>query len=115
MFQLSNEETENWKSQLVITNPAAKMAIRNRPYAFTEQGVAMLSSVLHSDRAIAVNIAIMRAFVKLRQVLASHRELARKIEQHDEQIAVLFDTVQKLLAPPHPRKKNPIGYITPKD
>lgn len=115
MFQLSKEETEHWKSQIVISNPAAKMAIRNRPYAFTEQGVAMLSSVLRSERAIEVNIAIMRAFVKLRQVLASHRALARKIEEHDEQIAVLFETVQKLLAPPHPPKKNPIGYITPKD
>jgi hypothetical protein len=115
MFQLSNDETEKWKSHIVISNPAVKMAVRKRPYAFTEHGVAMLSSVLHSDRAIDVNIAIVRAFVKLRQVLASHRELARKIEQHDQQIAVLFDTVQKLLAPPPAPKKRPIGFITPKD
>jgi hypothetical protein len=115
MFQLSNEETEHWKSHIVISNPAAKMAVRNRPYAFTEHGVAMLSSVLRSDRAIAVNIAIVRAFVRLRQILASNRELARKVEEHDRQIAVLFDTVQKLLAPPDPPKKRPIGYVTPKD
>jgi hypothetical protein len=64
VFQLSPEEFENWKSQFAISNPAVKMGLRKRPYAFTEHGVAMLSSVLHSDRAIEVNIAIMRAFVK---------------------------------------------------
>jgi hypothetical protein len=64
MFQLSPVEFENWKSQIVISNSAAKMGVRKRPYAFTEQGVAMLSSVLHSDRAIEVNIAIMRVFVR---------------------------------------------------
>src|SRR5436190_6300661 len=66
MFQLSAEEFENWKSQIVISNPKAKMGVRHRPHAFTEQGVAMLSSVLNSERAIGVNIAIMRAFVRLR-------------------------------------------------
>jgi len=82
---------------------------------FTEQGVAMLSSVLRSGRAAAVNVAIMRTFVKLRQVLATHKDLARKVEDHDRQIAVLFDTVRKLLASPDPPKKNPIGYVHPKD
>jgi ORF6N domain len=114
MFQLSKHEMDHWKSQIVTSNAAAKMAIRRRPYAFTEQGVAMLSSVLHSDRAIEVNIAIMRAFVKLRQLLATHRDVARKLEQHDHQIAVLFDMVHKLLVPPDPPKKHPIGYIRPK-
>jgi hypothetical protein len=85
------------------------------PWVFTEQGVAMLSSVVHSKRAVQVNVAIMRAFVKLREILASHRDLARKVEEHDRQIGVLFDTIEKLLAPPPPPKKKPIGYVTPKD
>ena len=74
----------------------------------------MLSSVLHSDRAADVNLAVIRTFVKLREVLATHKDLARKVEQHDHQIAILFDRVQKLLAPPNP-PKHPIGYIPPKD
>jgi len=74
----------------------------------------MLSSVLHSDRAAEINIAIMRTFVRLREILATHRDLARRVEQHDKQIAVLFDSLQKLLAPSASRK-NPIGYIHPKD
>lgn len=88
---------------------------RTPPCAFTEQGVAMLSSVLRSQRAAAVNVAIMRTFVKVREILTSNRELARRVEEHDRQIAVLFDTIQKLLEPPAPPKKNPIGYIHPKE
>ena len=74
----------------------------------------MLSSVLRSDRAAEVNVGIMRAFVKLRQLLASDRALARKVEEHDRQIGILFDAVKKLLTPPETKKK-PIGYIHPKD
>ena len=81
MFQLSVEETESWRSQIVMSNPAAKMGLRRPPYAFTELGVAMLSSVLNSKRAVQMNILIMRAFVKLRQILASHTALARRIEK----------------------------------
>src|SRR5262249_55210642 len=81
MFQLDAEEFENWKSQFVISNSGAKMGLRKRPFAFTEQGVAMLSSVLRSPRAIAVNIAIMRAFVRLRELLATHKDLARKLAE----------------------------------
>jgi hypothetical protein len=73
----------------------------------------MLSSVLRSKRAAQVNIGIMRAFVRLREMLATNEELARKVAEHDRQIAVLFDNLQKLLAPPATRK-NPIGYIHPK-
>ena len=87
---------EKWKSQIVISNSAAKMALRKRPYAFTEQGVAMLSSVLRSSRAIQVNIAIMRAFVRLRELLATHKDLARKLEklehrfgEHDKKFEVV--------------------------
>ena len=88
---------------------------RTAPYAFIEQGVAMLSSVLHSDRAAEINGAIMRTFVKLAKSLRTHRDLARKVEEHDRQIAVLFSTLQRLLAQPDPPKKHPIGYIHPKD
>ncbi|HUO06615.1 MAG TPA: ORF6N domain-containing protein [Candidatus Binataceae bacterium] len=110
LFQFSKAELENWRSQIVTSNPAAKMGLRRPPYAFTEQGVAMLSSVLRSKRAVQVNIAIMRAFVRLRQILASNRELARKVERHDRQIGVLFEAVRKLLAPPPAPKKHPIGF-----
>ncbi len=86
------------------------------PYAFTEQGVAMLSSVLNSERAVQVNIAIMRAFVKLREILSTHKELAyklaeleQKIEKHDEEIKAIFDAIRQLTAPPEPREKK-IGF-----
>jgi hypothetical protein len=113
-FQLSIQEFRALISQ-IVTSKGGRGGRRQLPLVFTEQGVAMLSSVLHSERAVEVNMAIMRAFVKLREILASHRHLARKIEEHDRQIAVLFDTVQKLLTPASPPKKKPIGYITPKD
>jgi hypothetical protein len=78
MFQFTKEELENWRSQIVTSNPSAKMSLRRAPYAFTKQGVAMLSSVLHSQRAIQMNILIIRVFVKLREILATHKDLARK-------------------------------------
>ena len=86
MFQLSDEEFEDWKSQIVISNPAAKMGLRKKPYAFTEQGVAMLSSVLRSPRAVEVNIQIMRAFVRLRQLLSVHKELAERLAKLEAQM-----------------------------
>jgi hypothetical protein len=88
--------------------------LRHAPYAFTEHGVAMLSSVLRSKRAVEVNIAIVRTFIKLRQILATNEELARMVAKHDRQIAVLFENVQRMLAPA-PVKKNPIGFGLPKD
>lgn len=117
MFQLSKNETEKWKSQIVISNPSTKMAIRKRPFAFTEQGVAMLSSVLRSDRAIEVNIAIMRAFVRLRQILATHKDLERKLEEHDRKLGehdqkfnIVFEAIRQLMAPPPSPKKPRIGF-----
>jgi len=118
MFQLSREEFEDWRSQVATSNPAAKMGLRRRPYAFTEQGVAMLSSVLNSDRAIEVNIAIMRAFVKLREILATHKDLARKLDelerklgQHDQKFQIVFEAIRQLMAPPpQPEKKGRIGF-----
>jgi hypothetical protein len=108
-FQLSDSEWKSLMSQIVTSN-TGRGGRRKPPWVFTEQGVAMLSSVLRSTRAARTNVAIMRTFVKLRQALADHRDIARKLEQHDHEIAILFDTVKKLLAPPEsPRKK--IGYI----
>ena len=85
------------------------------PYAFTEQGVAMLSSVLNSERAIGVNIAIMRAFVRLREILASHKDLARKLnemeQKYDAQFSVVFDAIRQLMTPSDPaEKKRRIGF-----
>ena len=74
----------------------------------------MLSSVLRSERAVAVNIAIIRTFIRLRQILATNEDLARMVAKHDKQIAILFENVQKMLAPP-PVKKNPIGFVPAKD
>jgi hypothetical protein len=80
-FRLSREQFDNWRSQIVISNPAAKMGLRHRPYAFTQEGVAMLSSVLRSDRAIKMNVLIMRTFVRLREMIAANKDLAARIEK----------------------------------
>jgi hypothetical protein len=114
MFQLTKEEMANWKSQIVITNKE-KIGLRRRPYAFTENGVAMLSSVLNSERAITVNIQIMRTFTKLREMLATHKDLREKIEEmerkYDHQFKVVFDTIKQLIAPPETKKRK-IGFDT---
>jgi ORF6N domain len=115
MFQLSQEELENWRSQIVTSNPAAKMGLRRRPYAFTEQGVAMLSSVLRSKRAAEMNVLIIRVFVKMREMLASNAELARRVEHLDRRVSALYEAFQRHFAPQDPSKKNPIGYVPPKD
>ena len=114
MFQLNQEEYDDLKSQIVISSWGG--ARRAFPYAFTEQGVAMLSSVLRSERAIHVNIAIMRAFVKLRQVLSANKELAhklaeleRKIERHDAEIQAIFDVIRQLMEPTE-KPKRKIGF-----
>ena len=110
-FQLTKSEFEDLRCQIGISKKQGGR--RYPPYAFTEHGVAMLSSVLRSQRAAEVNIAIMRTFVKLREILATHQDIARKVKEHDRQIATLFSAVEKLLAQPEP-KKNPIGYVHPK-
>ena len=99
-----------------MTSNRDRMGLRYRPMAFTEQGVAMLSSVLNSERAIEVNIAIMRVFVRLREVMATHKELALKlieleerIEGHDEQIQNIFEAIRQLMTPPEPPRKK-IGF-----
>jgi hypothetical protein len=114
-FRLNKEELENWRSQFATSNPAAQMGLRRPPYAFTELGVAMLSSVLNSERAIAVNIAIMRAFVRLRQILATHKELAERLaameKKYDHQFRVVFDILRQLTEPPLDPPKKPIGFL----
>jgi hypothetical protein len=114
MFQLSIEEFQNLKSQIVISSWGGLR--RARPYAFTEQGVAMLSSVLNSPRAIKVNITIMRVFVRLRQMMASQRalsgklaELEKRIQDHDEQITDIFKAIRQLMSPPT-KSKRKIGF-----
>jgi hypothetical protein len=111
MFQLTPAEWENLKSQFVISSWGG---VRIPPYAFTEQGVAMLSSVLKSNLAVHVNIEIMRAFVRLRQMLASNTELARMLEamekRYDAQFKVVFDAIRQLMSPPEPPKRREIGF-----
>ena len=119
MFQLTDDEYGILKSQLVISSWGG--ARRANPYAFTEQGVAMLSSVLKSKRAIQVNIVIMRAFVKLRQILWQHKELAykvdrleKKVNKHDEEIQTIFEVIQQLMVLPE-KPKREMGFRYEKD
>ena len=116
MLQLSKEEDDSLRSQIVTLKKGRGEHRKYLPYVFTEQGVAMLSSVLNSGRAIQVNIAIMRAFVKLREFLSTNKELAyklgqleRKIEKHDEDIKVIFNAIRQLMAPPEVKKRK-IGF-----
>jgi hypothetical protein len=116
MFRLSREEFDALRSQSVISNAKrGRGGRRYSPYAFTEQGVAMLSSVLRSRRAILVNIEIMRAFVRLRQILASHTGLARRLDalekKYDVQFKVVFDAIRELMNPPSSRRRS-IGFRT---
>lgn len=122
MFQISEEEYACLRSQIVTSNDESQVNIsksgrggrRYLPFAFTEQGVAMLSSVLRSKRAVSVNIQIMRAFVRLREILISHKELARKLEnlenKYDAQFKVVFDAIRQLMIPPQ-RPIRKIGFM----
>jgi hypothetical protein len=111
MFQLTREELANLKSQFVISSWGGLR--RASPYAFTEQGVAMLSSVLRSPRAVRVNVEIIRAFVRLRRMLASNEDLARKLgvleRKYDAQFKVVFDAIRQLMAPPEKPRRS-IGF-----
>jgi len=111
MFQLNKEEFDNLRFHFGTSSDWGGR--RYPPYAFTEQGVAMLSSVLHSQRAIQVNIEIVRAFIRLRQMLASHVELARKLDalekKYDAQFKQVFEAIRQLMAPSEP-KRRPIGF-----
>jgi hypothetical protein len=128
MFVLTREEFADWRSQIVTSNADRAEFLRSQsvtskadprggtqypPMAFTEQGVAMLSSVLNSERAIQVNIAIMRTFTQLKQMLASNTELARKLadleKRYDAQFKVVFDAIRQLMTPPDRPRKH-IGF-----
>ena len=113
MFQLNKDDVDFLRSQIVTLKKGRGQHSKYLPYAFTEQGVAMLSSVLRSRRAIQVNIEIMRAFIGLRQMLASHVELARKLDalekKYDAQFKQVFEAIRQLMTPPEP-KRRPIGF-----
>src|SRR3989344_3631525 len=112
MFQLNQEETNIWKSQIVIS-AADKKGLRKSPLVFTEQGVAMLSSVLNSERAIRVNIQIIRTFTQLRELLSANKDLKEKIEnmekKYDKQMRDIFEAIKRLLTE-KTKPKNPIGF-----
>lgn len=114
MFQLSDEEHGSLRSQFVTIKRGRGQHRKYRPYVFTEQGVAMLSSVLRSPRAVAVNIEIMRAFVRLRQLMASHADLGRRLDalekNRDDKFRVVFEAIRQLMTPPAAAKKAPIGF-----
>ena len=116
MFELTKAELENWRCQFGTLKRGAHS--KYPPMVFTEQGVAMLSSVLNSQRAIEVNIAIMRAFVHLRKMIASHKELAKRLKElehhikdHDEKVLAIFEAIQQLITLPEESKKK-IGFTT---
>ena len=116
MFEMSGKEFQNWRSQFVTSNSTVKMGLRYRPYCFTEQGVAMLSSVLKSKKAIEVNIRIIRVFTKMREVLLTHKEILLKFEQlekkvtkNDDDIQLIFEALKQLLHTPNPPRKR-IGF-----
>lgn len=117
MFQLTKEEANSLRFHIGMSKTSGRGGRRYLPYAFTEQGVAMLSSVLNSKRAVQVNIAIMRAFVKLREMLATHKDLARKLNEmekkYDAQFRVVFDAIRQLMIPPEPKRKK-IGFLPEK-
>ena len=124
MFQLSREEADALRSQSATSNEG-RGGRRYAPYVFTEQGVAMLSGVLRSKRAIAVNVEIMRAFVELRRAAAASTEIEAKLEdleretgkrlgEHDRQLAQIFQALRQLISPP-PRPKRRIGFQPPED
>lgn len=116
MFELSKQEFKNWRCQFVTSNSKDTMGLRYSPYAFTEPGVAMLSSVLNSNRAIQVNIQIVRTFIKLRKLISTHKELAHKLrkleyktEKHDEEIHTIFEAIRQLMVPLEKSKRR-IGF-----
>jgi phage regulator Rha-like protein len=114
MFQLNNLDVAALRSQIVTLKSGRGQHRKYLPYVFTEQGVAMLSSVINSERAVQVNVAIMRAFVKLREMIASHRDLAKKLDdlekKYDTQFRVVFDAIRELMSPKTKMAKGKIGF-----
>jgi ORF6N domain len=133
MFQLTNAEVGHWRSQIVMSNPGAKMGLRRAPFAFTEHGALMAATVLNSPRAVEMSLYVVRTFMRMREVLATHKALAAKLAVLEQQSAALalkhdvlahntraqfkqvIETLRELMRPPEPAKKRPIGFITPKE
>ena len=127
-FQLSRSELEHWRAQIVTSNPSARMGLRRPPFVFTQEGVAMLAAVLRSDRAVAMSIAIVRTFVRMRELMESSREIATRVEKLERGhartasvIEVLVDDIDRLArevkdmkAVPAPRKRR-IGFVIDED
>jgi hypothetical protein len=113
MFQLTESETDLLRSQ-IATSKKGRGGRRYQPYAFTEHGVAMLSSVLNSPRAVQANIQIMRTFAKLREIISQHKDLARRLDElekkYDAQFSIVFDAIRELMKPPETNKR-PIGFL----
>lgn len=116
MFTLTQRETMDWKSQIVTSNPGARKGLRKPPSVFTEQGVAMLSGVLNSPRAVAANVAIMRAFVRYREALMMNAGLAEKfwqlegkVDRHDKEIGGIMEAIRGMIEGPRKRKRE-IGF-----
>jgi len=116
MFQLTREEFDILRSQSVTSSWGGR---RYSPYAFTEQGIAMLSGVLNSDRAVLVNIAIMRTFVQLRHMMSTHADLSQRLEElekkYDAQFSVVFEAIRELMKEPAKDNKRAIGFIAEED
>jgi hypothetical protein len=119
MFEMTDKELEDWRTQIASSN-SEKMGLRHLPFCFTEQGVAMLSSVLNSETAIRVNIQMIRVFTRMRQILLSHKDILaqlekieRKLAGHDEDIQLIFHYLKQLLHPP-PQPRGRIGFRTSK-
>ena len=133
MFQLNADELAQWRSQIVISNPSARMGLRRSPFAFTEHGALMAATVLSSSRAVEMSVYVVRAFVQLREVLATHKDLAAKLAtlerqtqalalKHDTlaqntrlQLTQVFEAIRELMVPPVPVKKRRIGFINDDD
>ena len=118
MFSLTQQEAALLRSQIVTANEPSpgRGGRRTLPFAFTEQGVAMLSSVLKSERAVQVNVEIMRAFVRMRELVGHNRELARRLDdlesRYDRQFKVVFDAIRELMTPPAAAPRRRIGFIS---
>jgi len=114
MFQLTAEEAESLRSQIATLKTGRGQQRKYRPYAFTEHGAVMLASVLNSPTAVAASIQVVRAFVRLRAILATHKDLARKLaemeKKYDSQFRAVFDVIRKLMEPPPPPPRRPMGF-----
>src|SRR2546425_4411511 len=114
------QRENHWRSHFVMSNPGARMGLRRAPFAFTEHGALMAATVLNSPRAVETSVYVVRAFIRLRRFLATHKDLARRLEEHekklsthDRAIAGLMNTIRTLMAPREPPKRRPIGFVNP--